>query len=268
MLNIISLGAGVQSSYLALRAAEGFFKPMPDAAIFADTGAEPQEVYDWLETQLPFPVYRVERGNLMDDQLKVTTSKDGNTYVRNLIPAFTLNPDGSKGMLRRACTRDYKIHPIERKQKELAGMKRGRKVEGVQVISWQGISTDEIQRARLSTEKWLEIRYPLLEADISRGHCLEWFAENGLNAPKSACIICPYHSDEQWQQLTPKELDRAAAFEKEWQELVKQDTRPGQTKGKIYLHSELKPLKEIDFRTPRQRGQISWLDECEGMCGL
>ena len=62
MLNIISLGAGVQSSTMALMAAHGEITPMPDCAIFADTGAEPRKVYewlDWLEKKLPYPVYRV-----------------------------------------------------------------------------------------------------------------------------------------------------------------------------------------------------------------
>jgi 3'-phosphoadenosine 5'-phosphosulfate sulfotransferase (PAPS reductase)/FAD synthetase len=58
----LSLGAGVQSSTLALMAARGEIGPMPKAAIFADTQAEPESVYrwlDWLEKQLPFPVHRV-----------------------------------------------------------------------------------------------------------------------------------------------------------------------------------------------------------------
>src|SRR5688572_3380034 len=36
-MEIISLGAGVQSSTMALMAAHGEIQPMPDAAIFADT---------------------------------------------------------------------------------------------------------------------------------------------------------------------------------------------------------------------------------------
>lgn len=47
--NFLSLGAGVQSSTMALMAAKGEITPMPDAAIFADTSAEPQAVYDWLD---------------------------------------------------------------------------------------------------------------------------------------------------------------------------------------------------------------------------
>jgi len=41
-LRALSLGAGVQSTTLALMAAHGEIGPMPDCAIFADTGWEPQ----------------------------------------------------------------------------------------------------------------------------------------------------------------------------------------------------------------------------------
>jgi 3'-phosphoadenosine 5'-phosphosulfate sulfotransferase (PAPS reductase)/FAD synthetase len=71
-LHIISLGAGVQSSTMALMAAHGEITPMPAAAVFADTQAEPASVYkwlDWLERQLPFPVARVTRGSLEQDGL-------------------------------------------------------------------------------------------------------------------------------------------------------------------------------------------------------
>ena len=47
-IEVISLGAGVQSSVMCLMAAKGELEPMPDAAIFADTGAEPRKVMEWL----------------------------------------------------------------------------------------------------------------------------------------------------------------------------------------------------------------------------
>ncbi len=63
-LRVLSLGAGVQSTTLALMAAHGEIGPMPDCAIFADTGWEPAAVYehlDWLASGnvLPFPIHRV-----------------------------------------------------------------------------------------------------------------------------------------------------------------------------------------------------------------
>ena len=59
---------------MALMAEKGEITPMPDCAIFADTGWEPKRVYewlDWLSTQLSFPVHRVSKGNIRDD---LTTS--------------------------------------------------------------------------------------------------------------------------------------------------------------------------------------------------
>lgn len=47
-LRILSLGAGVQSTTLALMAAHGEIGAMPDCAIFADTGWEPKAVYEHL----------------------------------------------------------------------------------------------------------------------------------------------------------------------------------------------------------------------------
>ena len=121
-LRALSLGAGVQSTTLALMAARGEIGPMPDCAIFADTGWEPAAVYrhlDWLRSPglLPFPVYVVMAGNIRDDLI---AGAEGHRWAS--IPAFTrtVNRSGrvSIGMIRRQCTKDYKIVPIRRKVRE------------------------------------------------------------------------------------------------------------------------------------------------------
>src|SRR5262245_38598179 len=112
-LRVISLGAGVQSSTMALMAAHGEITSMPDCAIFADTGWEPGDVYDWLEyleTKLPFPVYRVFAGNLRDD---VLASAANGTRTAN--PPFFTKDGLNRGFLRRSCTKEYKIEPIRAK---------------------------------------------------------------------------------------------------------------------------------------------------------
>ncbi len=68
-LRVLSLGAGVQSTTLALMAVHGEIGPMPDVAVFADTEWEPEPVYEhlrWLMSGniLPFPVHRVSAVNL------------------------------------------------------------------------------------------------------------------------------------------------------------------------------------------------------------
>ena len=67
---VLSLGAGVQSSALALafeRGETGFKNP-PHFAVFADTQAEPKEVYDFLkklqQTITKFPIFVATAGDL------------------------------------------------------------------------------------------------------------------------------------------------------------------------------------------------------------
>ena len=146
--NIISLGAGVQSSCMALMAAAGEIGPMPIAAIFADTQDEPKGVYEWLEwltKQLPFPVHVVTKGSLSKRALDMRTTKDGRVFAKTDIPFFTLSQDGGIGkIMHRACTADFKIKPIMQTCRKLAKIKRGQKEVGV--IQWIGISMDEIRR--------------------------------------------------------------------------------------------------------------------------
>jgi hypothetical protein len=88
-LRILSLGAGVQSTALALMAAYGEIGPMPDCAIFADAGWEPKAVYEhlaWLRSSnvLPFPVHIVSAGDL---RAGIVTGARGERWAS--IPAFT-----------------------------------------------------------------------------------------------------------------------------------------------------------------------------------
>ena len=60
-LRILSLGAGVQSSTLAMLIEQGKV-PMVDAGIFADVGAESDNVIDWLQwlkSKVSYPIYIV-----------------------------------------------------------------------------------------------------------------------------------------------------------------------------------------------------------------
>jgi hypothetical protein len=187
-MNIISLGAGVQSSTMSLMAAHGEITPMPDCAIFADTQWEPKAVYewlDWLEKQLPFPVYRVTKGNLRQAALeKVNTT--GGRYAA--IPWFIMTAKG-RGIGRRQCTYEYKILPIYRKVTELCGHKAGA------CRLWIGISIDEAARMKPAKVKYIKNVWPLVEKGISRNDCLRWMQRHAFpQPPRSSCIGCPFHN--------------------------------------------------------------------------
>lgn len=224
MIHVLSLGAGVQSSTMALMAAKGEITPMPTAAVFADTQAEPSSVYEWLgwlTNQLPFPVHCVTAGNLAKILTTSKLRKDGlGSWQKSSLPIYTLNADGTKGHGPRGCTYDFKVTPLRREQRKLAGI-TGRRQKTLAVISWIGISVDEAHRMKDSTEPWLEHRYPLVDMRISRNDCLTWMKKHGYpEPPRSACEFCPYHSDREWVRLRDHEPDswrRAIKFEKLFQ---------------------------------------------------
>jgi hypothetical protein len=271
MKHYLSLGAGVQSSTLALMAAAGEVGPMPDGAIFADTQAEPTPVYrwlDWLEKQLPFPVHRVSAGNLEAEALLTRVSPKGVSYHRTAIPFHTQNANGDAGRVTfRTCTRDYKIRPILKAARRLAGVKRG--TSDPVVTSWIGISLDEMQRMKPARESWVVNRWPLIELRMTRAGCLEWLRSHGHpEPPRSACTFCPFRSNREWRWLKqndPEGFARAVAFDEE----ARRDRTNASLQSIPYVHRSLQPLDQVDLRSDEERGQmLMWADECEGMCGV
>lgn len=267
---IISLGAGVQSSTMALMAADGLITPMPHCAIFADTQREPRAVYDWLawlETQLPFPVYRVTAGDLGKRELTVKLSKtSGKRYRSTAIPAFGL-VNGKPGILGRKCTRDFKIRPIIKQVRAVANIRRGQKE--VTVEQWIGISWDEMVRMKDSGEPWIKHRWPLIEKEMTRLHCIEWMRERfDATPPRSACTFCPFHSDEEWRNVraVPDEWAKVIQFEKDMQAAANDDEV---LRVVPYLHKSCVPIGEADIEDKhKDQGAFSFLDECDGMCGV
>lgn len=263
MMRVISLGAGVQSTTLALMAAYGEIGPMPDCAIFADTGWEPKAVYEHLQRlkeTLPFPIHVVSSGNIRDDILTQTNST-GQRFAA--VPWFTEN--GGMGL--RQCTNEYKLIPIRKKLRELLGYSKGQRIPAKSVEVWIGISTDEIQRMKNARDKWQINRWPLIEIRLSRQDCIKWLNKFGWDAPKSACIGCPYHSDAMWRDM--RDNDPVS-----WNDAIQIDLsiRDGGSKWrhKKFMHRSLKPLTEVDLSTPSDRGQVEFgfVQECDGMCGV
>ena len=89
-ITILSLGAGVQSTALALMAEEGLIEPVV-AAVFSDTGDEPQELYEHIERlrkMVSYPIRIVRQGpSLIQDFMdhlegKTPSSAQPPFYVR------------------------------------------------------------------------------------------------------------------------------------------------------------------------------------------
>lgn len=275
MIDVISLGAGKQSSYMLLNALQGNYKYRPDFAIFSDTGCEPTYVYEYLEwltkyvkEKYEFEIYKVMKGDLVSD---IELYINGKTSRVAMIPLRleagtcikTDEETGEEyesittgGMVQRQCTMDYKIAPLRRY------LQKVRNKEDVRL--WIGISLDEIERVKDSPVKYIKHYYPLIENRISIDQIVNWFTVNKLPEPgKSACLICPFHSFEYWSMLKrfqPDDFEWACKFD----DLIRNYPK---LKRKAYLSNQLKPLRDIDFsKHPSLFPDL--IEECHGMCGL
>ena len=263
-LVVLSLGAGVQSSTMAIMSAKGVL-PKVDCAIFADTGYEPKAVYIYLKflTEiLPYPVHIVQKGNIKEDML---AARGTTNFV--VAPFFTQETiTGKKGMIRRQCTNDYKIQPIKKKIRELCSVGFNKRFpKDKYVEQWIGISKDEISRMKPARDPYILNRHPLIEANMSRQDCINYLKKENIPLPeKSACIICPFHSDKYWDFMKkerPSEFADAVELDKEIRTISKNKNI------KNYTHRSCKPLNEVEF--VKEDNQLNMFNnECEGMCGV
>ena len=277
LLRILNLGAGTQSTAVALMHLDGTLPPI-DAAIFADTGWEPREVYDHLAklrtsfADANVPLIETSAGRDIRSAMLDPTQRAAS------IPVFVEN-DGAAMMLGRQCTREWKIDPIRRAIRELVAERLGTEAptwrsipQHVYVEQVFGISSDEAIRAKTPREQRFINYYPLLELNWNRQQTISYLAKAGWDAPRSACIGCPFHSDNEWRRLRdeqPSEWLDAVEFDRQLREESKFTVGKSATRGRVYLHRQLLPLDEVDLSTAEDHGQQSLFGgECEGMCGV
>lgn len=250
-LTVLSLGAGVQSTTLGLLMVDGHL-PRPDVAIFADTGWEPAAVYEHLDRLAPVleaagvEVARVAAGNIRADALAA-----GKRFAS--MPLHFRNLDGSIGLGRRQCTKEYKLVPIlaeirrrlgaEVDEQARVGRVRGRRRAEVLI----GISSDEAGRAKDSRVGYAVNRYPLLTAfdwPWTRAACETYLADRWpWPVPRSACVGCPFRTDSEWLALTDDELADAIDFDHAHRPVMAARGFVGES----FLHPRLVPLDEVEF---------------------
>lgn len=288
MIRILSLGAGVQSSALLLMSIRGIL-PRLDGAIFADTQWEPRAVYDhlaWLEEQAKaaaIPIYRVTGGNLRHHALvgRKKKTKEGLHYIN--LPIAIRQPNGDLGRVgARQCTKEYKLQPILRKLGELAGVPKGSRGPKETIVeSWVGISADEQRRLRRPFRRWIVNRYPFVcdrlihhggrfedqnERMQTRASIREWLEANYPNhpVPRSACIGCPYHQNDEWRRIKADPEAWADALDADAR--IRVDARQHR-RSTGFLHHSGVPLAEVDLTIDDSQSRI-WANECQGMCGV
>ena len=275
-LQVLSLGAGVQSTTLLLMSCRGDL-PKLDAAIFCDTGWVPPEVYEhlaWLEeyaTRHGVPVHRTGAPTLRKDAISLQvrgTFPGGPRWVS--MPLYTRQPGATAvGRTQRQCSQEYKIAPFDRFVRcELLGLQYRHRAPAGAVDKWLGISADEMRRIRQSKRAWVRNVYPLvgipdvmLPRPFSRPACIAWIKEHfpGREVPRSACIGCPFHSNREWRWIKSRPDLWADAVE--FDQAIR---RRGGIRGDMFLHRSGVPLTEANLDEDQSE---MWGDECLGVCG-
>lgn len=279
-LRFISLGLGQQSTALYLMSSLGQL-PTADYAVFADTGSETKETYaylkwllNWQKEHNGIPIIRTGRKNSLYHDLIKGTNCHGTRFAS--IPAFTKNPDGSTGMLRRQCTEEYKITQIQQTIRNVYGLKRYQRAPQTEI--WLGITIDEMERMKFPRHKWQGHVYPFCDYKavhnrserlggfpvLRRADCTHWLREQGFPVPpKSACFFCPYQSNARWLNMKknqPNEWKRAVKLDQQ----IRDSSRKG-VEQPIYLHQTCVPLDEVNLN----ENQLDLFPgECDGLCGV
>jgi hypothetical protein len=290
-VHILNLGAGVQSTWLYLAFINGWLGlPKLDCAIWADTGDEPGaearelglpdtegSVYahlDWLRSLGGPPILSGNNGVISHD-LSVGKNSTGDRFVS--IPAFTT--DGKKkGKAKRQCTKEYKLEVIGRvMRREFLGLPKGRSPVGIIVHQYLGLSFDEGGRVarnmRAPRPKYIKMHFPLWENFITRANCeTDLVARVPHKTPRSACVECPFHTDDEWLKIKSVPLDWARAVRIDESLRTSGSVANRKMDQTMYLHRSCQPLVQIEFKPSdnalAKQSTINFAAECLGMCGL
>ena len=110
-------------------------------------------------------------------------------------------------------------------------------------------------------------RYPLVELGMRRYDCLLWLKRHGYpQPPKSACIGCPFNSNDRWRERREVPEEWADAV------LADRELRAGAylTKGlraTCFMHRDRVPLDQVDLSVDDSQLDL-FGNECAGVCGV
>ena len=240
-----SFGGGPPSVALLILNCQGIIQPKATVIIFADPGSEDPKTYELLpvyqkyaeQYNIPFITVSAKEGKLYD-------------YIWNRstpIPIYT----STGGLGHRQCTRQWKVYPINSYlRKEL----------GASHINAQlGMTWEEVWRMRDSPVKYVTNVYPLIDIRIRREECIALIKKAELPVPpRSACIFCPFKSQEAWQEMAihnPETFKEAVRLEERIN--ARQDS-----KGKlpVYLTNRKRPLGQLGETWRKQKDLIQQLN--------
>lgn len=231
---IWSYGGGTQSVAMAILVYQGKL-PRPERVVMADTGREKSITWNYT-AQYVRPLL-AEIG--LEIELASHELATVDLYGKNgdlLIPAYT-----EKGKLPTFCSNEWKQRVVRRYLRALGYGPRN------PIVVWLGMSLDELGRMKPAGTQWVEHAWPLImDLHINRAQCKQTVEAFGWpTPPKSACFMCPFTTNTEWQRLKLNEPG-------DWTKAVALDIaiREHDTTHNVFVHSSGKPLAEADLSVP------------------
>jgi len=184
MKKYLSFGGGVNSVAMMLMMLD---QKQEFEAIFVDHETDYPETYEYFNM---FQDWLVKNGHkevkiIKPNEKRLKADKQGYSNLYDYFYSYSMVPSG----FHRICTAKFKLNPI---------------YEYVETPCFMllGIDWGEVKRAKISTNKGIENRWPLIENEIDRQGCKDIIKAHGLPVPiKSGCYICPFQKRQQWIEL-------------------------------------------------------------------
>lgn len=234
-----SCGGGTQSCAIAVLILQGKL-PRPDISVIADTGYETRTTWEYLDGAMN-PALEKIGVEVIRIQSELWSSPWALRDM-TLIPSYSTINAGIPTKLSNFCTGGWKTEAIDSWMSKVIGIQRRN------VIKWIGFSRDE-QRRIVKMQQGKEyanglIRFPLLEAGLTRRECIKLVEDYGWpTPPRSACYMCPNHSDHEWRLIKSERPD-------EFQKAVEIERKIQAVDPDAWLHRSCVPLDQVDFSQP------------------
>lgn len=212
---VVNYGGGTNSTALLIEAVNRGLHI--DRIVFADTGSERPETYEYLDAM---DRYLFAHGLPLIERVR-WIRQDG-SFVSLHDWCFQHNQLPSKAFGYSGCTSKWKQQPID---KHLAWAFDATFKAGLVVERWIGYDADEPHRAERMLaknphpERW-RWRAPLIEWGMGRDECIAVIDAAGVGRPgKSSCWMCPSMKKPEIIQLGrkhPELANEAVRMEQNW----------------------------------------------------
>lgn len=205
---IIPFGGGVNSTAMVLGALEREIEI--DLILFADTGGEKPETYQWIEDfsqwlKIFTGKLEIKRTQAVNREGKPITLEDYSLKAKQL-------PSLAYGF--KSCSQKHKVAPCDKYIR-----KHIKCEEGTKPVRFVGYDLDEEHRFKSAKVEYSThvCQFPLIEWGLDRQGCIDLIERKGFVPPvKSACFFCPASKKHEIEWLAdnhPDLFERACEME-------------------------------------------------------